>query len=177
MKKIIAKLAKRLRITTQQPHWRQAGGSIIEILIATLIVATVITAIIAGLSLSSKNTAEVRQRTLARQIAQEGIESFRSTRQQWGWADFFQEFTAGEYCYAIGNGAGLPENIVLTEGECPEETALAGIGLTRKVTIEKELGSDPDDESEQIMRIRVIVSWVDGDTNRTVEVAQTFRSF
>lgn len=150
----------------------QAGGSIIEILIATLIVATVITAIITGLSLSTKNTAEIRQRTLARQIAQEGLESFRSARQNWGWQDFFTELEGGDYCYAIESEA-AEDSIPLT-AECDGETPLAGIGLTRTVNITKNTGADA---SEEWLRVRVEVSWEDGDKTHQVEVAQTFRNF
>lgn len=83
----------------------QSGQTIIEVLLAALIVGLVVTAAAIGLTYSVKNNAEVRYKELATAQAQEVIEAFRRERDKTNWSVFRSNIetaltnNAG-YCFA-----------------------------------------------------------------------------
>lgn len=67
------------------------GSSIIELLIAVVIVGSIVTATAIGMTYTIKNSSETRYRELASTVAQDGIELFKRERVTRGWADFYTQ--------------------------------------------------------------------------------------
>ncbi len=77
---------------------KQQGATLIEILMATMIVGTVLTAVAATLLYSLKANLQSKYRSLAAQKAQEAIDFFRRERTVLGWSIFYQVVDADTYC-------------------------------------------------------------------------------
>lgn len=79
----------------------QRGQTLIELLIATLIVGLVVTSVAAGLTYAVKNTAEVRYRESATSLGQDVIEFFRRERASVGWNQFVASLPDDQstYCF------------------------------------------------------------------------------
>src|SRR3990167_4923802 len=93
----------------------QRGSSLIEIVVATGVMALVLTAILSGLTLSLKTNAESEYRSHAVKRAQEGLEVFRRERTLLGWDIFVAGFTSDTY-YCLQT---LPApKTAFTTGEC-----------------------------------------------------------
>jgi Tfp pilus assembly protein PilV len=149
--------------------WRAAAGqSIIEVLIATSVIAMVMVAIASGIVLSLKNTSDSKFRGLATTRGQEALEVFRRERGILGWATFRDATVDGTVCLNT-----LPTNsteyLALAVGACTQGTAVAGTTLTRQAII-----SVP--ASDQV-EVEIVVSWVDGQTTREVRQSQVFREY
>lgn len=144
-----------------------SGQSIIEVLIATLVVGLVLTAIASGLTLSLKTTSDTQLRELAGNFAQEGIETIRRERTVLGWTAFTDSLSQGTFCLNE-----LPENSEafanLPEGECSQGTSIAGHTLTRWVEVVQS--------NQDTVEIEVHVQWESGDTSNTVSYSQVFRN-
>lgn len=74
----------------------QRGSSIIELLIATMIVGSLVTAMAVGMTYTIKNSSEVRYRDASSVLAQDGIEYFRKERDVRGWDVFFNKIENGK---------------------------------------------------------------------------------
>ncbi len=86
----------------------QDGQTILEVLLAAMIVGLVVTAAAVGLTYSIKNNAEVRYRELATALAQEPIEAFRRERDKQHWTQFHAAVTSAEvYCF----GSSIPSDM------------------------------------------------------------------
>jgi Tfp pilus assembly protein PilV len=113
------KLIKRFfqRSRGKRRSQRQLGQTIVEVLIATAVVGTVLTAVAGALTFSVKNTAQARYRALAASQAQDAVEVFRRERALLGWESFQAEINPGVYCYNT-----LPTNstqfFAVTPGAC-----------------------------------------------------------
>ncbi len=64
------------------------GNTIIEVLIATLVIGTVMTAIAIGMTYSIKNTSEAQYREVGTSLASEPIEVLRHLRASFNWYAF-----------------------------------------------------------------------------------------
>jgi Tfp pilus assembly protein PilV len=73
----------------------EAGVSIIEIVIATGVVAFVMTATLAVISVSLRTTVLSQNKSLATKYTQEGVEYFRAQRNLMGWEGFIDTIEAG----------------------------------------------------------------------------------
>jgi type II secretory pathway pseudopilin PulG len=143
-----------------------SGQSIIEVIIATLIVGVVLTAIASGLTLSIKNTAQTQLRELSTNFAQEGLEVFRRERSMLGWTSFAEALDNNDYCLNT-----LPQDsaefATMPTGECSTGTAIAGTTLTRNATV-TVLSADS-------IQVHVTVEWQEAERTNTVEVYQVFQ--
>lgn len=144
------------------------GQTIIEVLIATAVVALVMTSVVAGLALSVRNTSQTRFRSLAAKLSQDVVEVFRRERDRNGWETFYESVAAlgdGRFCINT-----LPNNLAdfsnLDAGECETSFALVGTDFTREIVISTA--------AEEI-RVVVEVAWQDGDIVRIASQEQEFR--
>jgi type II secretory pathway pseudopilin PulG len=160
----------------------QRGSALIELLIATLVVGVVITAVASGLTYSVKNTAESRSREVATSLAQEGLEFLRRERDTKGWT-FFQDtlfpdtLAVRTYCIPTTTGglgslisspcsSSNPSHKITTDG-------LPGSAFYREAEVEKVL----DGEGKRV-RVIMTVSWDAGSNQpRSTELVKEFTNW
>lgn len=144
---------------------REGGQTVVEVLIVTVVVATVLTAIAAGLTMSVKNTAQSKQRSLAASYAQETLEVFHREQFALGWSSFRNALSSGTYCLNE-LPADSNEFINLSLGACPAGSEINDTGLKREAVV--TVGA------EEISVVST-VSWLDGGQERAVSVEKGFR--
>lgn len=157
-----------MRLKIVSSHY-QRGQTIIEILIATGVIALVMTAIASGLTLSVKNTSQAKYRALASKEAQEGVEMYRRERSRLGWESFQSTVSSGTYCL----GETLPSTTdgftTLPIGACSVGYPLGGTTYTR----ESDVSVINADEVE----VTVTVSWIDSNQERSTAITQRFQNW
>jgi type II secretory pathway pseudopilin PulG len=158
-------------------HSSQRGSTIIELLIATLIVGTVATAVAIGLTYSVKHTAEARSREVATNLTQDVLEVFQKSRNSMGWPTFYSTLTTSNRCAPSGINAigGLLSGACnpATPAHRVTVTGLPGVNFLRDVSITKSGGS-----GNQMIRVEVTTSWNhNSDQERSVELVKTFREW
>lgn len=144
----------------------QRGSSLIEIVVATGVMALVLTAIVAGLTLSLKTNAESKYRSQATKRAQEAMEVFRRERTLLGWDVFEGEFiSGGTYCL---KNLPAPKQ-AFTSGECGTDDSLviSGLDFYREATV---VTNTIDPNNPQVS-VTVSVQWSSGN----VTIVQDFR--
>ncbi len=146
------------RKTRQTLH---SGQTMIEILIATAVVALVMTALMLGMTLSIKNTSQARYKTIATQLAQQGMEVFRRERAINGFEVFASKLPSQVYCL----NQDLPQNLDEFSGGTCQEIPSKGITFIREAAVTR-----PGDA----LRVVVTVSWEDSGVTRQVELVQEF---
>ncbi len=139
---------------------QQTGFSLIEMLVATMVVAMSLTAISAVLTYSIKLSDQSLYREVATAKAQEGMDFFKRERVILGWSDFY-DIVSGSYCLdqipdpsqSETNHAfsGLATSCTGYELEVSE----APIGFKREATVNK-----PDTTT---VEISIAVSWPNKD--------------
>jgi hypothetical protein len=133
------------------------GQTIIEIIIATGIVVLVMTAIMAGLTLSLKNTAQAKYKALASKLGQEGIEAFRRERDLMGFETFRASLDSQTYC--------LPTIPALLSqfgvGSCGDEDGIVMTGVTFFREANVTVGATDDDP----VVVEIRVKWLDATQN------------
>lgn len=147
----------------------QAGQSIVEVLVATAVVAVVMTAIAAAMTVSVKNTAQAKYRSLGTQLAQENLEVFRRERDRLGWETFYEvlddDGSIGTYCFSQTLPTTAQNFVDLTAtASCENGFALVGTTFTRSVQYQL-------DSTDQVT-LRSTVTWLDADNVREVELVQ-----
>ncbi|PIR64250.1 MAG: hypothetical protein CO156_01410 [Candidatus Pacebacteria bacterium CG_4_9_14_3_um_filter_40_12] len=144
------------------------GSTLIELLIATMIVGTVVTAVAAGVSSSVKNNSEARYREIATVLAQQGMETLRSERGNLGWITFHDSITPGTFCMPTGMSS-------LTELTTNQNLCIvteSNLDFNRSVVLTKQSGASPDVSAE------ITVSWErKSGVTSDVKVTQTFKDF
>lgn len=150
----------------------QRGSSLIEIVVATGVMALVLTAIVAGMTLSLKTNADSEYRSQSVQRAQEAIEVFRRERALLGWEAFVSELTdGGTYCLQT-----LPApKTAFTLGECSSDQSIVigGQEFYRQAVVDLNT-SDPTNEQAQVT---VTMTWNSGGGERSVDLVQVFRKW
>lgn len=158
---------KKQLLTKHKMGFFSSGQSIIEVLIATLIVGTVLTAIASGLTLSLRNASETKYRELATNLAQEGLEVFRRERNNIGWTGFSEILDSNTFCLND-----LPANTAdfqaLPAGECDGGTAIAGTTFTRTAYVVVQ--------TVDTIQITIDVAWTEAQNEKNVTVVQEFRN-
>ena len=152
---------------------KQAGSGMIEILIATGVVALVMTAVISGFVLSVKSTTSGRDRVLAATRAQEAMEIFRREKVLLGWAQFedsIREDFAGEsvnekYCLDFLPADSIEFQAMLA-GFCSEQELIPETIFTREASVEI---------IDDGIRVEIIVDWL--DNNKPVSLVQEFKQY
>jgi type II secretory pathway pseudopilin PulG len=148
----------------------QRGSSLIEIIVATGVMALVLTSIIAGLTLSLKTNAESEYRSQAVKRAQEAMEIFRRERTLLGWEDFTNALRNDPvYCFQD-----LPEPYgVFNAGTCGTDETIVISG--QEFTREAEVVVDETDPNDPQVRVKIVMSWTTNDNVKDVELIQVFR--
>lgn len=144
----------------------QAGQSVIEVLVATAVVAVIMTGIAVGLTLSVRNTSEAKLRAYASVQAQQVMEVFRRERVINGWATFHDTLATGDYCFNA-----LPSSLSgfsALSGEC--ETGVSAQGTEFKHDVGVTVGTNS-------VLVDVVVSWTDGTRAPSVTISQEFREY
>lgn len=94
---------------------KQAGSTFIEVLVAMVVVATVLTALGSMMALSMRVAEANEMEQLAQLKAQQVLEFFRKERLVKGWNTFFASLTDGDYCLSP-----LPDSIDnISAAPCP----------------------------------------------------------
>lgn len=133
----------------------ESGQTIIELLVATLVVGLVVISVAVGLTYSIKNTSEVRYRQSASTLGQDAIEFFRQQRAIFGW-NSFSAAMSGTRTYCLKTiptslvSLPLPSTCSLTD--TVPATAGFNPGFRREVQI---INTGPGTE----IQITATVSW------------------
>ena len=148
------------------------GSSLIELIVATGVMALVLTAIVAGLTLSLKIGADSEYRTQAVKRAQEGMEVFRRERTLLGWDLFVNSLRASTtYCLAT-----LPApKVAFTPGLCSSSDVL--IISSQEFFREATVSIDETNPTDPLVKITVTVSWAADEKAKDVVLPQTFRKW
>jgi len=149
-------------------HGWSPGQTIIEVLVATLIVSLVMTTIAAGMTFSVRSTAESKFRNLGSSLAQQGLETFRENRALLGWTRFKEAVASGTFCINE-----LPTTtaafVAMTASDCTSGAVIAGTEFTREALV--------DVQSETKVRVEISVKWYSGDIQKNVTVVQEFQQY
>ncbi len=143
----------------------QVGSTLIEVILVTVVIATVLTALAASVSMSSKNTNENKKLSVATSLVQETLEIFHRERYVLGWETFQSALSDGTYCFNI-----LPDNstdfIASSLGECESEDVIADTNYQREATL-----TILADE----VKVISVVTWMNDNQEKQVEAEQTFK--
>jgi len=143
----------------------QSGSSLIEVILITVIVATVLTALAASVSMSSKNTDENKKRSMATSFVQETLEIFYRERYALGWSSFQAALSSGTYCFNT-----LPADsasfVAASSGPCDEGSVIIDTPYKREAIL--TISADE-------VKVKSIVTWMDGDQEKQVEAEQAFK--
>lgn len=149
---------------------KRQGSTILEVLIATLVVGTVLTAVAASLTNSIKNSSEAEYRKIATRLAQEGLEIVRKEKYIHTWIDFKDIVDL-----IPPNGVWQCMNTESLAYSLPKAniTDCTPIPLSTPPTsfyrgIQQTTTSDS-------VKVKIRVAWKDGDKTRDVVLEQTFR--
>lgn len=146
----------------------QRGSTLIELLIATMIVGTIVTAVAAGVTNSVKNNAEARYREIATVLAQQGMETLRTERGSLGWVTFHDMITDGTFCMPAGMTS--LSDLSTDSQECV--VTESNLDFNRQVELSKTSGASPE------VTAIITVGWErkSGETS-DVTVTQTFKDY
>jgi len=150
----------------------QAGQSIIEVLIATGVVALVMTALMATMTLSLQNSSQSKYRSLATKIGQEGMESFRQFRDELGWETFYEVINSqGDGMYCLNTTPATIEQLqALSYGTCTDfPISRTGVAFQREVDVQII--------SADRISFQVTVTWQDGLEERNTTLTQEFNNW
>lgn len=147
----------------------QRGSTIIELLIAVMIVGLIITAVANAVTYSIKNTGESRYRQVATILGQQVMEHLRGQKNEMGLINLSNSLSQTTYCY---NNIDTP-----TSGACgaSQFINMAGTNFQRNVTVGKGGSGTRTPFDPYYVNLVVTVSWTDGTETRQVELVQEFR--
>lgn len=138
---------------------RQSGQTLLELVVATGVVAIVITALVTAVTASLRYSQATRLRSHGVKFAQEGLELTRKVRDLNTW-DVFQAYSDGLGSWCLDElGAWSAD---LGSGSCPLS---AGNNFWRRVHF---VWNDP------VMEVTVTVSWGERTISSTMELKTHF---
>lgn len=145
------------------------GSSLIELLIAVMIVGSIVTATAIAMTYTLKNSAETRYRDSAVNLAQDGVELFRREREVRGWDNFFSWIPSGSSLMCI-KGA---EPVVGPFVPC----ATGDTFTVSNTTYKREARITKSTTAPNInVKVEVIVTWNIGSSDeRQVTVTQILK--
>lgn len=144
---------------------KNTGSTLIEVLVAILIVGLVITAAMLSVTYSIKNSAEARYREVASQLAQDGMEVVVLRREIEQWSQF-SGFNNATYC--------LPQNSPKF-GSSPTNPSTDCGFIVQNKTFYRYLTKSYD-SGTGVVTAKVTVEWKsDSNTTQNVEISQQFR--
>lgn len=147
------------------------GSTLIEVLVAILIMGIVLTGLATALSLSLKNSAQADYRQVATRQAQDVIEILRRERSRMGWSAFETAINNGNnYCVPT-NATGFTFSTDNTDPICPNNVTISDSPITMSRYFKRNnLSTD-----NNLVVVEIIVTWKDGNADRTVNLIQNFR--
>ncbi len=148
---------------------KQRASTLIEVLIAVSIIALVLTAVSAMITMSIKLANSNEQKQLALQKAQEAMEFFRKERSINSWHSFFTPLSDGVYCVND-----LPEEIASMSaqlGVCNDDEMLEAA----KYQFQREASVTVNNANS--LKIAVEVLWQDNEKNKNLSIEQGFENF
>ncbi|PIY78952.1 MAG: hypothetical protein COY81_05220 [Candidatus Pacebacteria bacterium CG_4_10_14_0_8_um_filter_43_12] len=141
-----------------------SGSTLIEVLVAIVVVGLVVTGVMLSISFSIKNSAEAQYRETASQLAQDGMEIIKLRREVDPWSSFSGRST-GDYCLSSETNPALG-SAVADGSNCSAVTK-----LNKPFTRYVEIASTPT-----IVTAAVVVEWSsDSNTAQHVRITQTFQ--
>lgn len=143
------------------------GFSMIEVMIAVMVVGMVMTAVAALMTSSTKLTAESRYAGFARSKVQEALEVFRRERFLLGWNDFYNSLANGVYCY---NQIPMDSDAFKARavGGCSDTFEGAGQAFKREVLVIKTGDS---------VEVTSHIEWQDATKTREISAEQIFKEY
>ena len=151
------------------------GSTLIEVLIATVVVGLIVTAIASTLTQSLKNNSEAQYRQVATRLAQDGLELFAQYKATSTWGVFSGTpsiTSAGKkHCLDQTTVAALASAQEKLTGEACSTVAVPGVNTNfQRSFIKSAAGASG-------VKIQVKVSWTDGTATRDVDLQQTFYNY
>ncbi|GEM_PF-1295510 len=132
----------------------QQGSTIVELLIATLVVGSVITGIAVALTYNIHQNAEVRYREAAANMNQQVLEVFRRERERNSWDDFYTRLIDGT-TYCVNSPGSSLEELINSPSDCTDTYAFAKTTFKREAIITK-----PDASADQsIIQLTITTYW------------------
>jgi type II secretory pathway pseudopilin PulG len=155
---------ERKQCTVKKLHFRggSAGSSIIEVLVAIVVMLLVMTAVLQLSVVSMRHQRVSSARSVGTQLASEGIEWVRSLRDVSGWQTFSEHIgNSWNFCL-MDTVPPASEFLTLSSNICIGNTfVVSGVTYERLIQINKKPGVDGYD-------VAITVSWVDGSQNYEV---------
>jgi Tfp pilus assembly protein PilV len=136
------------------------GSTLIEVLIAIVLIGFVVTGVMLSLTYSVKNSAEARYREVASQLAQDGMEIVKLRREVDDWSDFYAFSSLAGITYCLDQNVAPNLN---DTGTCTNNVNDGNKAFTRSVVMTRVPAA------VQTVRATVSVQWVT-DSNDTVDV-------
>lgn len=168
------------RLSTKIPSSsRQRGAGLIEVLIAVVITALILTAVAISLSYSVRNTAEARYRELATDRAQEVIEYVRKYRVIDGWVGFKAQLDRSPHTFCLNENIEEYEvDYDVTSEWLPEPTADCPVAPDTDARTSLARVLSVENVSDDILTVNVEVSWLssNGET-RELSFQQQFANY
>lgn len=148
---------------------KQQGSTLIEVLIAVSVVATVMTAVMSMMAMSVRVAQVNEQRQLALQKAQETTEFFKRERAVNSWNTFSTQLSQMQYCLTA-----LPDSVTQMSnyvGPCgtTQSFLAAGFPFYREIEIAKPNNST--------IEMTINLRWNDSGTLKTVSLEQEFKEY
>lgn len=149
---------------------RQQGSTLVEVLVAVSIVALVLTAVSAMISMSVKLAESNEKKQLALQKAQEALEFFRKERSINSWHSFSTPLEDGAvYCVSS-----LPESVASISaslGNCAEDEVLeaARYSFKREAMVNFNNSNNLD--------VQIELLWQDGTKAKNLILEQGFENY
>lgn len=147
---------------------KRNGSTILEVLIATIVVGTILTAVAATLTSSVKNSSEAEYRKVATRLAQEGLEIFRKEKYIRTWTNF-------KTIPDVGTNWQCMSTAVVNSGSTPAAVTGCTAITTSNPPASFYRGYQKVTNADGSVEIRLRVSWRDGANTRNVDLEQTFR--
>lgn len=151
------------------PASSRKGSTILEVLVATLVVGTMLTAIAASLTHSIKNSAEAEYRKVATRLAQESLEIFRKEKYIRTWTAF-KALTPD-----VGPSWQCMSTDALNFGGVQATLTNCGAIAWSNPSSSFYRGYQKQTNEDDSVNIAIRVSWKDGAQVRSVDLEQTFR--
>jgi len=151
-------------------HKKNNGQSLFEVVFAMTIISLVLLAIVLLSTISVRNNIYSKNKSLATQYGQEGMEWLRHIRDnedinkgwKYLWNKSRENVDGQTWCFNV-----LDEDPLIGAGTCINNSTISGTDFVREVNLVKE--SDPD-----IITARVVVIWSDAQGQHQSDVITSF---
>ncbi|MEN8253101.1 MAG: hypothetical protein ABFQ62_01855 [Patescibacteria group bacterium] len=148
----------------------QSGASLIEVLVATTVVALVLTSIAASMTMSLKTSSESKYRSFANFYSQEAMEFFKRERVKMGWADFQATLLSFSPNICLMDLPADLLDIASFSSSCEgKDEEFVNNEFTRTVSIRSEA-------ADKIV-LTVTVNWYDGNDQKELSLDGVFKEY